>query len=572
MVNVENLLRSNMEVFFQKYPKIVTSCVTGFLKKLLHEDEINTFLVQNQHTGIRFIDQIIERYNVSYDVRSSQVENIPSQGRVVIIANHPLGGMDSLVLLKMISEKRQDKRVKIVANELLMHFEPIRELLIPVNNIDGKISRQSRQTIIDALEGEEAVVFFPSGEVSRAGVTGIKDEKWKAGFIKVARATHAPILPIHLNAKNSWKFYLLSTLYRPLGTLMLSHEMLRPKQKNIQVTIGELIPFEAFNRASLNLKEYTRLFKKHLYRISKGKKGIFSTQKCIAHPASRQGLKQELKYSKLLGSTTDEKKIYLVEYKCSPEIMSEIGRLREFSFRKVGEGTGNKRDLDRYDTYYNHLVLWDEDALEIVGAYRIGVGRSIMKSHGVAGLYMNELCTLESCFAEIVEHSLELGRSFVQPKYWGSRALDYLWQGIGAYLKAYPHVTYLYGPVTISNSYPKAAKDALVYFYTTYFSPPKPFFKAADIYQISSHSEQELDLYFHGNDYKSDLAKLKAYLGNFNVMIPTMFKQYAELCEEGGVSFSDFGIDKEFNDCVDGYLMVDIRRMKPKKYARYIDV
>ncbi|MDH5464071.1 MAG: lysophospholipid acyltransferase family protein [Thiovulaceae bacterium] len=572
MVNVESILRDNYAHFYQKYPKLLTTMVTKFFKRILHEEEINDFLKNNQYSGINIVNQFLEKYNVSYQVKSSEVENIPAIGRVVIVSNHPLGGMDSLVLLKMISEARQDRKVKIVANEMLMRFESIQSLMIPVNNMDGKISKKSRKAITDALDNEEAVIFFPSGEVSRASVTGIKDEQWKAGFVKMARMTNAPILPIHLNAKNSWKFYFLSSIYRPLGALLLSHEMLKPKYRDIQCTIGELIPSEAFSNRAMTLKEYSKLFKKHLYKISKGKRGVFSTQKCIAHPEQRQLLKQELKSSKLLGKTSDEKMIYLVEHDLSPAIMSEIGRLREFSFRKVGEGTGFKRDLDRYDRYYKHLVLWDEDALEIVGAYRLGEGKSIMQSKSKSGFYMNELCQLKESFDEVVDDSVELGRSFVQPKYWGSRALDYLWQGIGAYLKEYPQVHYLYGPVSISNNYPKAARDALVYFYKHYFKAEKSYFKAFETYKIGSHAEAELDLLFLGNDYKNDLTVLKEYLRNFDVTIPTLFKQYGDLCLEGGVSFSDFGIDEAFGECVDGYIMVDINKMKPKKRARYIDV
>lgn len=571
MVNVETILRSNYTDFYRKYPKILTATLTKVLKKLLHEDEINSFLENSQLRDITFVNQVLETYKVSYSVKSSEVENIPALGRVVIVANHPLGGMDSMVLLKMISEARQDRKVKIVANEILMIFEPVKSLLIPVNNIDGKISRQSHAEVLSALDNEEAVIFFPSGEVSRAGVTGIKDEHWKSGFIKLARKGNAPILPIHLNAKNSWGFYLLSSIYRPLGGLLLSHEMLKRKDLNIKCSVGELIPTEAFSNRAMSLKEYTKLFKKHLYKVSRGKKGVFATQKCIAHPEQRQLLKRELKSSTHLGRTTDDKLIFLVDHDNAPATMSEIGRLREFSFRKVGEGTGLKRDLDKYDKYYKHLVLWDEDALEIVGAYRIGEAKSIVQKHGNQGLYMHELCHIKEPFDEVVNDAIELGRSFVQPKYWGSRALDYLWQGIGAYLKEYPSVHYLYGPVSISNNYPKPARDALVYFYSYYFEPRKRYFEAFDSYTLSAKVEEEYETIFSGENYKDDLVVLKEYLRHFDVAIPTLFKQYSELCEEGGVSYSDFAIDEAFGDALDGYLLVDIDKMKAKKRARYID-
>ncbi len=492
MLNIEGMLKENYQSFYQKYPKILTGLATKFLRTLLHEDEINSFLSHTHHKGIALVEAVLESYNVSYEVKSSQVENIPALGSVVVIANHPLGGMDSLVLLKMICDARHDKKVKIIANRMLMQFDPTQELIIPVNNIDGRISKSSKKEILKSLTNDEAVIFFPSGEVSRASITGIKEEKWKAGFIKLARSANAPILPIFLDAKNSWKFYFFSAIYKPLGGLLLSHEMLNPKHKLIKATIGELIPVEAFSNRNMNLKEYTRLFKKHLYKISRGKPGIFNTQKCIAHPQPRQLLKSELKDSKLLGYTSDDKKIFLVAYDNSPTIMAEIGRLREFSFRKVGEGSGDKRDLDKYDTYYKHLVLWDDDALEIVGSYRIGESKDIIEKETQEGLYMNELCHLTQNFLDVADHAIELGRSFVQPKYWGSRALDYLWQGIGAYLRAYPSVHYLYGPVSISGSYPKAAKDALVYFFRHYFQPKEKYFKSSEGCKL----EEELFIFF----------------------------------------------------------------------------
>ncbi|KIM11977.1 MAG: acyltransferase [Sulfuricurvum sp. PC08-66] len=570
MLNIEAALRGNLVSFYAKYPAIITKPVTHFFKKLFHEEEINSFLMRTPVKNLAFVNRVLEEKNVSYEVKSREIENIPAIGRVIVVSNHPLGGMDSFVMLKLIGEARQDRKVKIIANEILMQIDATRELLIPVNNMDGKVSKDSHRQIVEALENEEAVIFFPAGEVSRASMTGIKDEKWKNGFLRIAKLTKSPILPVYIDAKNSWLFYFLSWIYRPLGGLLLAHEMVKPSFRDIGLTIGELIPVEAFDNRSMSLREYTKLFKKHLYRISKHKSPIFMTQKCIAHPQQRQLLKQELKEARRLGKTSDEKSIYLLEYDKSPSMMQEIGRLREFSFRKVGEGTGQKSDIDTYDRYYKHIVLWDEDALEIVGAYRIGEAKMIRLMHGNRGLYMNKLCTIRSTFDEVGDNAIELGRSFVQPKYWSSRALDYLWQGIGAYLREHPEVRYMYGPVSISNNYPKAARDALVYFYRNYFGATTHYFQAFESYTITTQIEDELSLIFDGSDYKKDLITLKEYLKNFDVAIPTLYKQYSELCEVGGASFSDFGIDANFGECLDGYILVDITKIKPKKYERYV--
>ena len=265
-------------------------------------------------------------------------------------------------------------------------------------------------------------------------------------------------------------------------------------------------------------------------------------------------------------------KLYtFIDSEISTTVINEIGRLREYTFRKVGEGTGTKRDIDKYDEYYMHLVLWDEDNLEIAGAYRIGECAWILSWLGKEGLYMNELCKIEDELDSKLEYSIELGRSFVQPKYWGSRALDYLWQGIGAYLSHNPDIRYMYGPVSISNSYPKIAKDILVYFYSRYFKPKEKGFTAKRPYMLSRNTRAELDNIFDGMEYVEAFRTLKSYLRGLEISIPTLYKQYGDVCERGGVEFFDFGVDPAFNNSIDGYLLIiDLTKLKEEKRKRYI--
>jgi hypothetical protein len=321
---------------------------------------------------------------------------------------------------------------------------------------------------------------------------------------------------------------------------------------------------------NLSEKRHARLFRKHLLRVAKGKKGIYPTECSIAHPVSRQELRSELRRGELLGHTSDNKEIYLIEHENAPNIINEIGRLREYSFRKVGEGSGHARDIDAYDRYYHHLVLWDDEALEIAGAYRIGECEWILSWLGKEGLYMSDLCDMNDQFDSVLEDAIELGRSFVQPKYWGSRALDYLWQGIGVYLSHNPQVKYMMGPVSISGSFPKHAKEALVYFYTLYFGSENTMVRAKSPYFLSDYVRSEFEELFDGNNYTEDFKQLKDYLKALDVSVPTLYKQYSELCEEGGVQFMDFGIDADFNNCIDGYILVDIRKIKESKRQRYI--
>jgi putative hemolysin len=570
MVSVETILKKEHPGLFT-YPNFISKAVVGLTRFLVHENSINHFMhLHTNKSGLDFIDAVLEHLNVSYKVIHREVENIPAIGKVIVVANHPLGALDALSLIQMVCSVRQNNKVKIVANKMLTSIPQLKEFIIGVDNFNDKMTRDSLQQIDKALQGEEVVIFFPSGEVSRVGLLGQKEGNWKGGFVKFAKRNSAPIVPIYIKAKNSSLFYAASWVYKPLGTLLLSHEIFAARDQIFDFKVGELINSKILNDTSMSDKHHARLFRKHLIRLSKGKKGIYPTECSIAHPVSRQEIRQELKRGERLGSTSDEKQIYLIEYDKAPNLINEIGRLREYSFRKVGEGSGFSRDIDEYDRYYHHLVLWDDDALEVVGAYRIGECGWILSWLGKEGLYLNDLCSMSTVFDPILEDAIELGRSFVQPKYWGSRALDYLWQGIGAYLAHNPHIKYMVGPVSISGSYPKHAQEALVYFYTLYFGSDRQYLKAKSPFHLSDHVNAEFSEIFLGIDYEQDFKVLKDYLKTFDVAVPVLYKQYSELCEAGGAQFIDFGIDVDFNNCIDGYIMVEINKIKEAKRKRYI--
>ncbi len=569
MIDVRKALQSVYPQFFTNYPDFFTKITVSILKAIFHEKEINNFLAANKAIGIEFVEKVMEYFNFTYKVSNKDIENIPSSGKVVMISNHPLGGLDSLSLLSMVYKIRSD--VKIVANEVLMQFDPIKNLLLPVDNMNGRSAKDSLKEIVRALNNEEAVILFPAGEVSRVRPTGIKDTKWKNGFLKFAKKTNSPILPIYVNARNSWFFYFVSMLFKPAATVLLVHEMFNKRNKSIEIKVGELIPIQNISIRGIGLKSELALLKKHLYRVSKDKEGIFVTQKCICHPENRQTLKEELSKSKLLGTTKDDMKIYLCDYAPDSSVMREIGRLREYTFRKVGEGTGKKRDLDDYDMWYKHLVLWDDSKLELVGAYRIGESNAVMASDLMeGGFYTSSLFDYKESFYPYLSDSIELGRSFVQPKYWGSRALDYLWYGIGAYLKNNPEIKYMFGPVSLSATYPKMARDMIVFFYKKYFGAQEDVVLSKNRYLLSRKENEECEKIFIGKDYNEDFRILKKMIAQFNLTVPTLYKQYSELCEEGGIRFLDFGVDPDFDNCIDGFIIVDIAKIKQAKKERYI--
>ncbi len=567
MINIEKSVVDKFPGFAHQAPMIRNSALS-ILRKLTREQEINAFLHENQGiTGIDFIDRIFEYFNFSYNISQRERSNIPAQGRLIIIANHPIGSLDGLALLHLVSTVRRD--VKIIANDLLMAFEPLHELLLPLDNMTRGAYKQSYKNILLALADEQAVIIFPAGEVSRASAQGVRDGKWQAGFLHFARKAKAPILPIFVSAKNSLLFYGASLIFKPFATALLAHEMFNKHSAEIKFRVGEVIPQQTLESNQLADKPLIKRIKSHLYKIGKGKKSIFITEKTIAHPEDSITLKQELNTAQLLGSTRDNHRIYLCSYKKHPSVLREIGRLREHTFRKVGEGTGSSRDLDKYDHYYRHLILWDEEKLAIAGAYRLGEVNNILQKKGVKGLYTADLFNYHPEAIPMLEQSLELGRSFVHPNYWGKASLDYLWQGLGAYLQHHPDIRYVLGPVSMSAQYPKSLRDLTVFYYERYYGYAEPLADGKHLHDIEESNLITLQRTFAKLTRDEGFEFLQQKFTKMDYKIPVLYKQYAALYEDGGYHSLAFSVDTEFGNCVDGLFVGDITKMKAAKRARY---
>ncbi|MBS0588220.1 lysophospholipid acyltransferase family protein [Nitrosomonas sp.] len=573
MLDVDAMLKDYFPGTDTQGDKPLMKAASSLLKKVLHQDEINRFIETHRHLeGLEFNDAVLEHFNFSFQVSSKDRARIPDQRRVLIVANHPLGSLDGLALLKLVSEIRTD--VKIVATSLLDCIDPLRSLLLSVDNF-SKVAqhRDSMNQIVAALEAEQAVILFPTGEVSRISPLGVRDGKWKSGFISLAKKTKAPIVPVHIGGKNSAVFYGLSSIYKPLGTMMLVNEMFNKQGGEISFRIGKPIPWESIAAMDLSKKDAAKLMRKQVYLLGKKKKKeLFKPIENIIHPVRTKQIRKELKASQLIGKTQDGKHIYLFDYLPNSSVMREIGRLRELSFRQVQEGTGNALDIDSYDRYYRHLILWDEDELEIIGSYRIGEAAKIIKARGAEGLYTHSLFSFNPAFLPYLEQSIELGRSFIQPRYQNKRSLDYLWYGIGAYLHQHPEIRYLTGPVSMSTALPQPAQQVIASFYSTLFGnnaqlvePRLPFeFNTVTDFAKYSHVTDEAE-------YKHAVALLKEKLDASGVKVPVLYKQYVELCEPGGCEFLGFNIDPQFSNCVDALILVHIDAIKEKKQQRYIE-
>lgn len=540
----------------------------SLLRYLLHEKEIQLFSHRNRHLkGLDRVEQVLEYLDISCELSERDLEQIPSHGPVVIVANHPLGTLDGLAMLHAVSQVRRD--VKIVTNRLLSRMGSLDSLILPVDNMGKRTSRQQVESMQQQLEQQGVLIFFPAGEVSRLGKQGIRDRSWNHGFLRLAARFRAPIVPVHISGHNSLLFYLTSVMYRPLSTLLLFKEMFNKRGTRLKLIVGRRIPWASWYDGRPPAKALAARFREHLYHIAQGKPGLFQTEAAIARAEDRAVLKRALGDCEVLGKLPDGKTVWL--YRRNGEeyvpILRELGRLREIAFRAVGEGSGKRRDLDDFDDDYYHLILWDEAALEIVGAYRFIPTARQLEDKGLDGIYSHSLFHYDHRMDPVLMQGIELGRSFIQPAYWGKRGLDYLWMGIGVYLARYPQYRYLFGPVSISGSLPLAARDLLVAFYRLYFAAELPLATSRRPYPASLPA---VLAQFSGDNYGEDLKRLKQLLGNLGSAIPPLYKQYSELCEAGGVQFIDFGCDPDFNHCIDGLVLVDITMLKESRYQRYI--
>ncbi len=567
MINVEKLVQDSFpEGRIKQY---FSRPLVHWLRWLFHEKEFQAFeQTYPDARGINFVCHTLAYFNFRYDVDQTSLENIPSQGRVVLVANHPIGSLDGLALLQLIHAIRPD--VKIVANQVLSRLGPLAPLLLPVDNMGGNTARMQFKAIQKHLQSEGAVIVFPSGVVSRWGSKGIADGKWRSGFLRFSQSCRAPVLPVHIQGRCSSFFYALSVVARKVSTLWLVPEMFKQRNKTIRFTIGQIIPCKAYEELDVPTNELIARFRSHVYGLSNRQPALFRTLEPMAPGEQRGDIERELNQSTHLGQTSDGKQIYLFDYFEGSRTIAELGRLRELTFRMVEEGTGKTRDLDAYDEYYQHLILWNPDEGDIVGAYRICDTNRVIASRGIEALYSSQIYRYSDDMQPYFKQGMELGRSFVQPKYWGKRSLDYLWYGIGALLQSNPNYRYLFGAVSISDGFPDEAKDLIIHFYTTHFPPAAQVTEAIYPYKISASRKADLLKEFPGKDYTTEFCQLKTRLKKLGYTIPTLFKQYAELGDPGGVSISCSGLDVTFSNVVDGFVMVDTWKLKASKRNRYL--
>ena len=561
--------------FFDKFPRLAhgrartfSQPVVELLRAIIGEERINSVLTALAPAeGFAFVERALDLLNVRYRITAADREHVPHEGRVVIVANHPLGAIDALVLLHLVGSIRRD--VRILANDVLAQIAPLSSLLLPTNVFGvGEASTGRLRDAYRLLEDDHALIIFPAGEVSRIAPNGVRDCSWSSGFVRMARHTAAPILPVHIAAHNSSTFYGLSMVSKPLSTLMLPREMLNANRHRPTIDIGQLVP--PAELASAPAQALAQSMRRHVYRIGQRRSGVFTTVPALAHPESARVLRDALRRSETLVALGDGKRIVLADVEPDCPLLHEIGRLRELSFRRVGEGTGTRRDIDRFDLHYRHLILWDEQALAIAGAYRVGEVPQTGLAVDTSRLYSSTLFDYAPLADPFLRQGVELGRSFIQPAYWNSRALDQLWQGLGAYLHTRPHLRYLFGPVSMSAALPLQARQWIARYCLHYFAADEQLAKARMPFAIGHDAMVGTDNVWSGQDAKAGMFLLKKRLAELGCTLPVLYKWYLELCEPDGVHFLAFSTDPKFANCVDGLIRLDLTRIRASKRERYL--
>ncbi|WP_447934080.1 lysophospholipid acyltransferase family protein [Stenotrophomonas lactitubi] len=525
-------------------------------------DRIEEFLRRNANVrGFDFVAAGLDFIEGRYHVDPAALARIPATGRLLIVANHPSGALDALALLDAVGRIRRD--VRIVANDLLGAIGPLQDLLLPVRILGGKVQRTSLQAVEQALAAEQCVIVFPAGEVSRLSLLGIRDGRWQRGFVRFARAAAAPVLPVRVEARNSALFYGASTLFKPAGTALLAREMFARRGRPLRLRIGEPMQLGQGDPGAQLLAVRRAVYA--LGRTTPVAEGCPAGPEPLAAPVPPAQVAAGIAAATVLGQTADGKQILLASCAADSPLLRELGRLRELTFRQVGEGTGRSRDLDDFDLQYQHIVIWDGTAQRIAGAYRIMRGAQALARRGLAGLYSASLFRYSDDAIPRIAEGLELGRSFVVPDYWGSRSLDYLWQGIGAYLQCQPGIRYLFGAVSISAALPRDAREQLVAYYQRYYGAPDGRVQSNRPFQYFAAPPCFGEL-----DAAAAFDVLKANLVALGTGVPTLYRQYTDLCEPGGARFLAFGVDPDFSDSIDGLIEVDLHAIRPHKRKRYL--
>jgi putative hemolysin len=543
----------------------------SFIIHLLQMKKVNRLYTElASEQGIGFIDKLIETLELKYEFDKELLKKIPLNGPFITVSNHPFGGLDGILLIKILSEIRPD--VKILANEFLKKIEPLKDSFLSVNPFEKDSSGMSGlRHAMRHLQSGGVLCIFPAGEVSGFDqYYNIVDKEWQFPVIKFIKKAEVPVVPIYFSGSNSRMFHWLGMINPKLRMAKLPGELFSRKKKEITIRVGTPIRKNDIGHFT-DINQFGRFLRAKTYSLGADKKiEVRKFFKSVPHKKKTHveeimpAVDKNLLLKELENIGVDHElftirnyTVYCAPSKCIPNFLNEIGRLREITFRLVGEGTNHAIDIDEYDLYYRQLFIWDKDEERIVGAYRIGPGNEIIQQFGLQGFYISSLFKLKPQIKNLLSQSIELGRSFVVPDYQRKALpLFLLWKGILYFLLKNPEFRYLIGPVSISNNYSKVSKDSIIKFITTYYfnNEIASYIRPKKTYKFVSKNEN-INLLL--DNAGSDLNKFDRIIGDIDKVnngIPVLLKKYLSL----SAKILAFNVDPNFNNCLDGLILLDI--------------
>ncbi len=521
--------------------------------------------------GVEFIDAVLKEFKVTFDYYEDELKRIPKEGPFVTVSNHPLGGIDGIILIKLISQVRPD--YKVMANFLLQKVEPLKDFFVPVNPFDNKDLRSSFTGIKDSMEhvkNGHALGIFPAGEVStyKFEEGKISDKPWEEGAIRMIQKLEVPVIPVYFKARNSAFFYLLSALHPNLRTAKLPSELRQQKSKSIRIRIGRSISVKE-QKGYKTVEHYGAFLRQRTYLLRQAlspEKKLFSLKRPekprpIIAPVALESMEAELAALRSGDAFLFEQKnyeVFIASSKMIPNLLTEIGRLREVTFRKVGEGTNLPLDLDTYDYHYQHLILWDKEAQQLAGAYRLGIGSDIYQRYGVKGFYVTTLFKVDDYMSHVFSRSLEMGRAFITPEQQlKPLPLFLLWRGITMVLQRHPELEYITGCASISNKFSKFSKSLMVEYLTRHHGDPemREHIRPRKAFKVKLKEEHKEVVFESSDDDLNKFDRLIEELEPGNMRFPILIKKYIKQ----NARIVCFNVDPLFNDSLDGFMYIRIQ-------------
>jgi putative hemolysin len=551
----------------------------------LHEARDLYYRVQRAPQGFR-LEALLGEMDIDLDFQAADLARIPAKGPLVVVANHPFGVLDGIALKVMLSRVRPD--VKVLTNSLLDGIPELHEHCIFVDPFHTVMSADRNirglKQAIEWLRQCRALAVFPAGEVSQWNMrqNQITDPDWNHAAVRLMAKTGASVLPVYFCGHNSVAFQVLGLIHPRFRTLLLLQEFLHQRGRRVKVRVGSpvgpdlLANMQSDAAATEYLRRRTYLLahrgRKALSLPSKVRSVLPRKTRTLIAPAVTQNLLisdiKALSADRLLTENADLA-VYAARASELPHLLGELGRLREVTFRAAGEGTGHSRDLDQFDSYYWHLLLWNKKRQELAGAYRAGIVDEIIRRYGVRGLYTYTVFRYDEQLFRKIGSALELGRSFVRTEYQRQYApLLLLWKGIARFVARHPETPVLFGAVSISNEYNRTSREMIVrYFeqrkdgheFAGLIRPRTPFrvpkIRQWDCRAISG-AMRDLD----------QLAESISDVEMDGKGVPILIKQYAKV----GGKLVGFNLDRKFSDVVDGLVIVDLRQTDPAILERYM--